>query len=500
MTRASACRVTSWTLLAALAATAPACSRTRYAQTAREPPAARDGGAGASRDAGADAGASRCAGTLAQRITVSRVGVNAGIRYKRWGYDGFAGDERIALAIAPDGSAQVAWLDNAGGAVHVTPLDASLARAGSDVQVDGVDVGGLVAQPDGFALLTRRDDPGEPLSDPAAAPGVVGKAAVLVRYRGGREAFAAALTGTTSITQAADPDARDCSTELLGRLAWNGHKYGAYFAVHGCAGDPHASYYADKLVYADDSGAYLPGGWGWNCSINEGIRLLPEADVFTSLCISDGQPFAGLDLVIEGMPALQLAPEMTTAGYCAGRFGSVVKLSDGGYLVGWLSRGVSTGGSGGGRPRAAKMATDIALIRLGADYHPLGDRIWLLETPDVAETSLHLARYGSDRIFVSWESIEDLQCSPTTCFGRYTGTHARLIDADGNFLTPDATIPAVPNGPDDIAVLPDGDLAWAFVADPARDYSAPLALDAKNVPAVAAKRELSLARVAYCDP
>jgi hypothetical protein len=124
----------------------------------------------------------------------------------------------------------------------------------------------------------------------------------------------------------------------------------------------------------------------------------------------------------------------------------------------------------------------------------------LLETGSIAEANLHLAAYGADRIFVAWDDIESLQCSPTTCFGTYTGTHARLIDADGNFLTPDVVISAVPDGPDEIAVLPNGDLAWAFVDDPLRSYANPLPLDSQNLPNVPARRELSIARVAYCNP
>jgi hypothetical protein len=387
----------------------------------------------------------------------------------------------------------IAWLDDALSGVHVTPLATNFSRTGPDVFVPGVDIGGLVAQDDGFAVLTRRDDPGEPLGDPAN--GGIGKAAMLVRVRGGTESWAVSLTGTASITSGTTGPARDCATALNGRLAWNGAKYGAYFTVHGCDGDVHASYYGDKLAYVDDSGASLPGGWAWNCSINEGIRLLPEPNAFTSLCISDGSPFPGLDLVVEGVPSRQLAREVSGIGYSAGRFGSVVKMGDGSYSVGWLSRGLAPSG---GSSVAAKRAQDIALLRLGSDYSTLGPLTWLMETADVAETNLHLARYGSDRLLVVWDAIDNLRCTELTCFGTYAGTHARLTDGAGRFLTEDEVIPAPPNSAEDIVVLPNGDLAWAFVEDDARNYDGPLTQSPGGAPDVPPKRMLSIARMEYC--
>jgi len=434
-----------------------------------------------------------CGPKLAERLTISRVGVDSDIRYKAAGYDSFPEDARLAIGVDGQGASVVAWLDDALSGVHVTPLTSGFARAAPDVFVPGVDIGGLVAQGDGFALLTRRDDPGEPLGDPAN--GGIGKAAILVRVRSGGESWAVPLTGTSSITSGTTGPARDCATALNGRLAWNGSKYGAYFTVHGCEGDVHASFYGDKLAYVDDSGASLPGGWAWNCSINEGIRLLPEPNVFTSLCISDGSPFPGLDLVVEGVPSRQLAREVSGIGYSAGRFGSVVKMSDGSYAVGWLSRGLV---SSGGPSVAAKRAQDLALIRLGSDYSTLGPLTWIMETPDIAETNLHLARYGPDRLLVVWDAIDDIRCTELTCFGRYAGTHARLIDGSGSLLTEDETIPAPPNSAEDIAVLPNGDLVWAFIEDDARNYNGPLTQDARGAPDVPQKRTLSVAHLRYC--
>lgn len=489
-----------------------ACS-TRFAQTAEEGEASGGAGTPASGGAGtpASGGASGTPGTggtagmggstggvpaacpegLAARLTITEVQVDEDIRYKRPSYDNFPADERVALSVGPDGAAQVAWIDDTLSRVHVTPLTQTGGRADLDVVVRGNDLSGLVARSDGFALLTRRDDPGEPLQDPAAS-NVIAKAAVLVRVRNRVEVFAAPLTGTAQVNSALPADQkRDCAgSPLAGRLAFNGQRYGAYFVVHGCAGHPNASFYADKLAYVDDRGNFSPGGWNWNCSLNEGLRLLPEAGAFTSLCISEGLPFRGLNLVVEGRPAQLLSAEFSVSpGYSAAQFGSVVRMGDGSYVVGWLSRGLGA---------TLRPATDIAFMRLSRDYTPLTPPTWLQETPVTVETNLHLAAYGPDRLLVAWDSMDGNICDDHTCFGTYTGTHLRLIDMAGNFLTPDEVTSAAPNSEDDITPFPNGDLGWAYVPEEARNYDGPLLYDNTGAPLVRSKRQLRVARLRYC--
>jgi hypothetical protein len=491
-------------------AAALGCS-TDYAQTALAPGAGGGGaeagtagraatggrgGTGGSGATGAGGDGSTCPVSLADRLSVTSFTTDVDIRYKRRGYDWFPEDERVALAAGPNGDLQVAWLENSGSNVHVTPLDANGERRGGDVVLSGFEVGGLVARADGFMLLTRRDDPGEPLRDPNSSVSASAAAALLVRVNAGVEIFAAALTGTATIVpDVPDDRVRDCAPVTLnGRLAFDGARYGAYFQVHGCEGHRYASFYADKLVYADDSGAALAGGWDWKCSINHGVRMLPEPGSFTTLCLSDSAPAAGLNLVTE-RESLRLAPELSTVGYSAGQFGSLVRLADRDYLVGWLSRGYR---EDGGMREAEKEARDIAILGLAADLTPNGAIRWVVETPGIAEANLHLAPYG-DRVLVIWDSIEDLDCSPTTCFGRYTGTHLRLMDPGGAFVTQDLPISAPPSTDDEVVVLPNGDLAWAFVPDPERDYQRPLPIDADGVPVAPARREITVARLRYCE-
>jgi len=467
---------------------------TKIAQTATKPNELNSG------DGGLPAS---CGSTLASRLVITTIDVDDDIRYKREGYDNVQTDARIAFSVAPNGNIYVAWTNNSFDTVHVTPLSAFQTRLDADTLIPGYDIGGLVAQDDGFTLLLNRDDPGTPLVNPNPSDKPYGKAAVAVRLRGGSIAFADALTGTASIVNASNP-LDDCSPERFdGRLAFQGGKYGAYFTVHGCQGDAHESYYADKLAYFDDQGAAVTGGWNWGCQIDEDMRIVPESGAFTSLCMTDNSSSGGMTLAQQGAtsgdnPTLTLlAPEFVQRNVCAGQFGSVIKLADGSYDVIWLSRA----GANSDDSQPAKPANDIALMHLTAAYSPSAIT-WITDTPDIDEMNLHVAAYGPSRLLVAWDSVENFDCSrfpyDVTCLGSYTGTHFMLIDTQGNPLMPDEVLPAPPNSRDDMALFPNGDVGWAFVPDPARDYNTTLNVDAQKVPLVPAIRQISIARLLYC--
>ncbi len=510
-------RVRSSLLLALLLPAAVGCELSaRYAQTASEPDGAlprdaeprdtglpRPGGSGAippPRDTGVVSGDAApmpgtCPSDLAARVTQTSIDVDADIRYRTPTNDSFPSDERVGFGVTRDGRAFIAWLD-VQSRVRVTPLDASLRRSEPDILVNGLGLGGFVVHDDGFALLTRRMDPGEPLTSANGTPNI--GAAFMVRYRDRTEVFAVPLTGTAGITREAYPRARDCAPNYIyGRLAWNGVKYGANFQVHGCMGDPHQGSISDKLVYVNARGGFVPGGWDWNCEFNLGLRLVAEPNAFSAVCFSDRNPAPGLNLVTEDVPTRQLAAEYTESGYIGAAFGSLVKVpADGSYAIGWLSRGLSTDG---GRASPAKAALDIALLRLGADYAPIGNKRWLTQTNDVAEVNLHVTAYGRDRLLVVWDAIERPRCEPATCFGPYSGTIARIVDLDGNPLGADARLTAPPNSGDDLATFPNGDVGWAYVPDEARSYETRLMEDRNGRIPLPSKRRLAVARMRLCE-
>ena len=438
--------------------------------------------------------ADSCPERLDERVSVSSVQLSRDIRYKLLGYEGFPFDERVAIAPARDGRAYVAWTDDATGRAVVTPLNDRYERAGDDIDPNGYEVGGLVAQDDGFAMLTLRDDSSAQGSAPGVDPNI-GRAVMLVRFRDGAEVFAAPLTGARSVTQAYRPVVQDSAPGYLyGRLAWNGAKYGAYFIVQQPADASRAYTLTDKLVYVDDTGAGLRGGFSSKCASNQGLRLWPEPDVYTPVCISDAQPAPGLNLVPEDRDPLLLAAEAAAPGWSAGQMGSIVKLpADNSYFVGWLSRDVVANGQPN---QTARLATDIALVRLDADRKVIGERRWLVETPNAAETNLHFARYGQSHVLMVWDAITNVRCD-RMCYGSYAGTYARVLDSEGNTIAEDK-LSAVPNHHDDLVTLPNGDVLWAYVPDEARDYSTvPPARDDRVL--APAKRTFNVARLRFCE-
>jgi hypothetical protein len=446
-----------------------------------------------------------CGSTLAERIAVTTIDVDADIRYKREGYDRIPTDARLAFSVAPTGNGYVAWSDNALENVHVTPLSALQTRLGDDVILPGADVAGLVAQPDGFSLLVNRTDPGTTLVNPNPADDPPGRAVVVVRSTGTQIAFEAALTGTSAITYDASNPTYDCSPEQLdGRLVFTDNRYAAYFTVHGCKlGSEtyqHTSYYADKLAYLDDRGQSLSGGWDWGCEIAHDLRIFPTSGPSIALCMSDRIPAPGLNLMSNGFNPTLLAAEYAKQGFTSGQFGSLVKLGDGSYVLVWLSRGAPAPDA----THPPRPTNDIALLQLTAspDYTPTANPTWVTDTADVNETNLHAIAYGPDEILVIWDSVEQLDCDRSannaTCFGRYAGTHFRLMNARGQFTTPDSVLPYPPNGRDDLATFPNGDVGWAFVPDDARTYNGTLPMDSARIPDVSPKRQINLVRLLLC--
>ncbi|MFZ5893052.1 MAG: hypothetical protein ACOY0T_18475 [Myxococcota bacterium] len=473
-----------------LASVACACSG-RYVQTAEV------GGAGGQMGGAANyAGAPACNGGLEQRLSIVNVTLEEDIRYRARAYDNIARDEALAFAIGPDQKPSVAWLNNAGNTVHVSSLNADGSYRSKDVTLASSEVGGLAVRPDGFMLFTSGPDPGEPLQDPNNNNVVVNRAALLSRYRNQAFEYSIPLTGTSQVTSARTAMRRDCTpTPLTGRLAFSGNRYGAYFAVHGCSGHPSETFYGDKLAYVTDTGQAAPGGFSWNCNISEGLQLLPEPSIFTSLCLSEGTPAPGLNLVLEGMPSVLLSPEANTQGYVGAQFGGIVKLSDGSYVLAWLSRGTSEVDP----RRAAKPYFDIAMMYLSPTFNVVTPKLWLSETPELAEYNLHVAPYGRDRVLLIWDSVAVTNMLGETGFGTYQGTFARVFDTTGTALGPAERLPAPPNGSDSISVYSNGDLGWAFVSDEARSYASPLMLDNQGIPQVPARRSLALARLVYCE-
>jgi hypothetical protein len=388
------------------------------------------------------------------KLTTTNLTLPVGLAYLQQGYNELPEWTRVDIATAPDGTAWAAW--PAADGVHVTPLTAAGTRRAADTVIAGAsEVSGLVAFDNGFTLFTRVPDTNK-WHETAAA---------LISYRGGKRAFETRLTSAAT---------DDTAPVLDGALAWNGQEYGAYFVIHGASG-PADGHFGDKFAYVSATGGILSGGWSWGCSHNEGIALTtgPSGD-FPSLCGDDWR--SGI-FVSTGIGAPDNAPviqrEQCWAGYCGGKFpqnsGDLVELTTGHYAVAWASRGaveaVKNPADSSGRgwlvtPRWSSH--QVAVHFMSNASTPSGNTVYVTSDPATDHVNVHLAPYGRTGLLVSWESVSQATCTAGTCTGSFSGTHIEVISYAGKVLYPAITIPAHISGT--VAVLPDGNLTWAYVA------------------------------------
>jgi hypothetical protein len=443
-----------------------------------------------------------CPATLAERLSVAQipVGNDVNIAWQKMGYDHFPVDERVALAVQPDGQAQIAWTESSPAAatstsaygplgVHVTPLDANLARRADDVFMPtGLEVSGLVAHDDGFALLTRDTNTGVAINgDDSNTIGF------LLRYQNGGERWKQELTGSNS------EDAAETHTVyspfLEGQLLWSDSAYGAYFVVKGGAGDSNQGYWWDLLVFRDSFGRPAPIPLAHGCANNGGIRLIPDANkanlvpgtypsqpAMTAACVQQSRQTVKLT----GLEADRLISdqEVNFPGYAGARFGSLLKVADG-YLVYWLSLGATNQQTG----------HDIRMARLDRSFNVVSGPTWVTQTPGREEWNLHVVPYGPDHFLMIYLELTITSSAfdhYAMYLGNLVGTHLVLLDAGGTPIS-DELVQGAPITANDEPVLLGSDVAWPFV-NPAPDFTH--TVDGTNGPG---QTNLHVARVRYCQ-
>jgi RNA polymerase sigma factor (sigma-70 family) len=399
-------------------------------------------------------------------ITTTTISLPVPFAYRIPGYSGKQHSRRTPFAVAPNGTAWLAWLAADGNNVHVTPLGKDFERSGDDIVVPGREASGLIAHDDGFALLTRRADPnGNTFGDSAA---------YLIRYRAGKQSWTSLLTdGSTSTPM------------LVGDLAWNGKVYGAYFAVRDESG-----HFGDRLTYRSDVGKPVSGGWTWGCSHNTGIALAAEKKPpFASVCANDWKDGLFLNTGI-GFPrpgAARLDHAACVAAYCAEPFGgdggsysNLVRFTDGRYLLAWQSRGWSKSSPDPAddygylvtaRWKNHNVAVtsledkDSPSVPLTTDPATRAIR-YLTSTTASDHVNVRIGRYGKNA-FAVWDQVAVTGCGAGVCDGRYTGTYGQILTAAG---TPQGRVRKLDvQVGGDLASLADGSLAWPFV-DRTPDY------------------------------
>lgn len=416
------------------------------------PTASRSRSASAAATKSAAATEATKATKAAPDISSSTLDLSASTAYLQSGYNELPQWTRIDTEAAPNGDVYVAW--QAPGSIRVTPLDSSGQRTGSDIVVGGAqEVGGFVALDDGFALLTRKADTQSNMWNETAA--------YLVRYSAsGRQLWSAKLTGTST---------DDTAPVLDGALRWDGSRFGAYFVIHGAGGFA-SGHFGDTLIYVDGNGNVESGGWSWGCSHNEGIALWPiKGSDFAAECYDDWR--SGL-FVATSIGAPNDAPVVQRAqcwaGYCGGIIGGLVQSPSGEFATLFSSRGEasqelnSADSSGRGWTVTSVWSTHqvaVDFLNSSATAPTRSSPIYLTDSPSTDHLNPHIAPYGKSDYLVSWESVANASCNAGTCTGTFTGTHIRIINGSGRFVTSDLVVSEHIAG--DIAVLPDGSLMWA---------------------------------------
>jgi hypothetical protein len=350
--------------------------------------------------------------TISANISVSTVKLATAFSYLSPSSTGIPQWTRTVTAMAPNGTLEVAW--QASDSVHVTPVNRYLRRTGADVVIAGAhEIGGLVAFDNGFALLTRVSDHNK-WGETAAA---------LIRVRNGRLAFVLRLTGSAS---------HDTSPMLNGQLSWNGSRYAAYFTVHGTSGSTNGSY-GDKMVYANDSGQMMSGGWEWGCRGDTGRTLSWQSGSYSSACFDD-----------------------SSSSGTVGGSSDMVQSGNGRSAVALSSLGPVTSKKNSLTWKVTPRwnTHQVVVVFLAGSSSRTATSVFLTSDASTDNINVHLAPYGKSALLVSWESVKH---------GVFTGTHFRLIDLSGRFLTADVVLTIHVSG--NIVVLSNGDLVWAFVRE-----------------------------------
>jgi hypothetical protein len=368
---------------------------------------------------------------LAKRMLVSDVSVAPDAVVVRQGR-GFSGSNRpVILSPLPDGSAKVAWSD-ANGQIHITPLDLEDGRGGADLLAGKSEVRGFVAHDDGAALL--RGEPDDMW---------------LVRFdKAGKKIFEKQLVGTKAQNVIGSKWIDDWGHE--GRLVWSGSQYGAYFGHTQLFGANDDKHQGDLFWLFDEQGDKMSGGWDWGCSHSLDLRLAHNGERFGPVCLSDAFPKPP-GIYFSARQQVRHEPSGDGRGGSDARLGGLVPVSDG-FVLTFISR-------------EDRASADVGLVHISSEGEE-GPVVWLTDTPEVDESSAHLARYGRG-FLAGWVSSD-------------SRSTLAVLDAGYRIVEGPVSIQAAFGERDDWMNFANGDAGWAYAWD---DMS-----------------KLKIVRVAYCEP
>ncbi len=352
---------------------------------------------------GEDSDATKKTNTLQSRLKISNVPVKATIDAGT-GYDNPASfwDGKllrpVIFAPQPNGGAKIGWTDTEG-TIHITPIDKQAQRCGVDMLIENGSLRDLVAHNDGSAALVLQEG-----------------GRYLIRIKNHETLFQKRL---------ADNWCRDIH---WGSVAWNGHVYGTYFAVH------RGGHEGDAVRFVDPEGEILEGGGSWGGSHSIDMRLSTAGEQFMPLALSDAYPGTGFYFNHNAKRISYTWGDFS--GGTGGRIGGLVALNDKMFMA--------FSSKQGGRKHWSVALADFS------QKPPHRQSVHkYLQDADADQLNVKVARYGSDKILVSWLEAGNWE------------RKFQLYDSDANPLGTTEILPVRASPRADFKQLPDGGVAWA---------------------------------------
>lgn len=412
-------------------------------------------------------------------------------------WTGYVHHRRTPFSVSPDGkSAYLAFLDSSDTGVHVQPIDPSTFKAtGKVVSVAaGKEAGGLVAQDDGFALLTNEAMP----SGTTNAPPDNTPVPVLYRFdASGTQKWKTWLGGPDVSSDQGLMAAPDMNGDLV--YSAKTGRYAAYTVVTAYSGSAQG-HFGDAINYVEDSTGErvtIEGATSaWGCSHNTGIALEAADEApYASICAED-QGAIWLNSKGQGMSTVgtKISNENTTnggggesLGGMSGSYSNLARFQDSeAYIFAWVSRGAKDVtlndwmGDGYTHVNNRTNGRNVAVATFSDKYTMVGtqatsevgaasgdSQVNFLTTGTADQSNAHVATFDKTNALVTWEEIADPFCEfiAMGCRGKFTGSKFQLVTNDGSgkavgepLTSTDVTVAG------DLVTMADGRICWPYVS------------------------------------
>ncbi|KUI66656.1 hypothetical protein VM1G_02159 [Cytospora mali] len=413
-------------------------------------------------------------------------------------WTGYVHHRRTPFAVSPSGTvAYLAYLDGSETGVHVQPVDPTTFKAtGTVVTVaGGKEAGGLVAQDDGFALLTNEAMP----SGTTNAPPDNSPVPVLYRFdASGTQLWKTWLGGPDVTDSMGDMAAPDMNGDLVYSNATG--RYAAYTVVTAYSGDADG-HFGDAIRYIEDSTGDLVTIEGassdWGCSHNTGIALeAADAAPYASICAED-QGAIWLNTNGQGMynTGVKISNENTTNGAdgepmggMSGSYSNLARFQDSdSYIFAWVSRGAKDlaenewMGTGYTSAQNRTNGRNVAIATFSDKYTMVQQQAssevgavsgdsqvnWVTTGTTADQSNAHVATFDDTHALVTWEEIADPFCEYIAmgCRGTFSGAYYQLVSNEGNgTLVGEPVVSKDVYVSGDMVTMNDGRICWPYVS------------------------------------